>query len=293
MDKTFSQKRLEDIVEKLVEKSVIETPRDVSKALKKALETEDDDTARMQISAILSNIVIAREKHTPLCQDTGIPLFYINVGGRVKLDINELNNAVNRGVAKATRSIPLRPNVVDPISRKNTKDNTGECMPHVSLACKPNADYVELTVMPKGAGSENMSALRMLKPSEGVTGIKKFVLETVAKASGNPCPPTIIGVGIGGSSDIAMALAKKASMRKIGVGHSEHAVRKLEEELKDEVNRLGVGPMGLGGRTTCLAVHIEKAGCHTASLPVGVNMQCWTGRRATVRVYKDRVRWLT
>lgn len=292
MDKTFSQRRLEDIVVRLLEKSVIETPGDVSRALKKALETEDDETAKMQISAILSNIVLAREKRTPVCQDTGIPLFYVTVGGRVKLDINELNTAITRGVAKATGKIPLRPNVVDPLSGRNTGDNTAEGMPCISLNFRPKVEYVEITVLPKGAGSENMSALKMLKPSEGVAGIKKFVLESVAKASGNPCPPTIIGVGIGGSSDMAMALAKKASMRPVGSSHREVAVKKLERELKDEVNQLRVGPMGLGGRTTCLAVHIEKAGCHTASLPVGVNMQCCIGRKATVRVYKDRVKWL-
>lgn len=288
----FSQKRLEDVVARLLEKSVIETPRDVSKALQAALSVEDNDTARMQVSAILANIRLAREKRTPVCQDTGIPLFYVTIGGRVKLDVNDLNNAITRGVATATKKIPLRPNVVEPLSRKNTGDNTGECMPHVSLSCKPNVEYVEITVMPKGAGSENMSALRMLNPSDGVAGIKKFVLETVAHAAGKPCPPTIIGVGIGGSSDIAMALAKKATMRPVGGHHRERNVRKLEAELKEEVNRLGVGPMGLGGRTTCLAVHIEKAGCHTASLPVGVNMQCWTGRRSTARVYKDSVKWL-
>lgn len=277
----------------LLEKAVIEPPSDVTFALRNALKEEDSKIARQQLSAILENIQLAVKKHVPVCQDTGIPLFYVNVGGSVRVELNTLHDAILAGVRRATAEIPLRPNVVDPITRINSGTNIEREIPHIEFTFTADKDYIEMTTLPKGAGSENMSALAMLNPSEGVMGIKRFVFETVARASGNPCPPTIIGVGVGGSSDMAMTLAKKAVMRSVGSNNRDKTLARLESELKEAVNHLGVGPMGLGGKTTCLAVHVEKAGCHTASLPVGINMQCWTGRRATVRVYKDRVEWLT
>lgn len=288
----FSKRRLEDVTVELLRKSVIQPPDDVVRALEKACKTENDETARTQLNVILNNIKLAKKKHVPVCQDTGIPLVYVKVGVKAKVDLNCLQNAITHGVARATKEIPLRPNVVDPVSRKNSGNNIGEQMPHIDFTFLPGKEYVELTVLPKGAGSENMSALKMLNPSEGIKGVKKFVLEVVANASGNPCPPTIVGVGIGGSSDMAMTLAKKAILRPIGVANKDKKLGELESELKEKINQLGIGPMGLGGDTTCLAVHIEKAGCHTASLPVGVNIQCWTGRRATARIYGDKVEWL-
>jgi fumarate hydratase subunit alpha len=279
-----SKKVVEETVVQLLRKSVVEAPDSVIKALRQACKKEGSETARMQLKAILEDIKTARLKKIPLCQDTGIPLVYVKVGGKVKVDINVLQAGIVKGVIRATKEIPLRPNVVDPISRKNFGDNTGVGMPHIEFEFLPKGDYVEITVLPKGAGSENMSALKMLKPSEGVRGIKKFVLETVAKASGNPCPPSIVGVGIGGSSDMAMMLAKKAVLRPVGTRNKDKELGKIESDLKEKINQLGVGPMGLGGDTTCLAVHIEKAGCHTASLPVGINMQCWTGRQASAKI---------
>jgi fumarate hydratase subunit alpha len=289
----FSRASIASLVEELLRRSVVNVPRDVVKALKDALRKEDGEIARIQLKAILENIGIARSKKVPVCQDTGIPLFFVKVGSKSNASIDDIYNGIVDGVKKASKDIPLRPNVVDPISRKNSGNNTGIEMPCVNFSFVPGSRSVEITVMPKGAGSENMSALKMLKPSEGVSGIKRFVLETVAKASGNPCPPTIIGVGIGGSSDLVMSLAKKAALRPLGVKNKDKALSAFEKDLKESINSLGVGPMGLGGRTTCLAVHIEKAGCHTASLPVGINVQCWTGRRAAMRVTGKKVEWLS
>jgi len=287
-----SKERLTEVVVELFRRAVIQPPVDVVRALQDAYRNETSEIARTQLKAILDNIKLARKKEVPVCQDTGIPLFYVTVGSNISVDVNDIHEAVVEGVAKATKTIPLRPNVVDPVSRKNSGNNIADGMPHIDFTFLPEKDYVEITVLPKGAGSENMSALAMLKPSEGVKGVKKFVLETVARASGNPCPPTIIGVGLGGSSDLALALAKKALLRPIGTKNRDRTLAALEVELKEKINQLGVGPMGLGGRATCLAVQVEKAGCHTASLPVGINMQCWTGRRAAARVFKNKVEWL-
>jgi len=289
----FSKKRVAGVVAELLDEAVVRPPRDVVKALEKALKAEKNEAARMQFKAILENIRLAGEKKVPVCQDTGIAVVYVKVGGEAKADANELRKGVVEGVRKATKEIPLRPNVVDPLTRENTGDNTGEHMPYINFSFLPEGDYVEVTVMPKGAGSENMSALAMLKPSEGVKGVKRFVLEVAAKAAGNPCPPTIVGVGIGGSSDLVMALAKKAALRPLDEKNKDEVLSRLEDELEEAINQLGVGPMGLGGTTTCLGVKVEKAGCHTASLPVGVNLQCWTGRRATARIYEDKIEWLS
>ncbi|MBM3308637.1 MAG: fumarate hydratase [Candidatus Altiarchaeales archaeon] len=279
----ISKKQVEETVVQLLRKSVVEIPKDVESAIEEAFKKEEG-TAREQLKAILENIKIARRKEVPACQDTGIPIFYVKVGCKAKVDLNELKEGIVKGVARATEEIPLRPNVVDPISRKVCKDNVYAGMPHIEFEFLNEGDFVEITALPKGAGSENMSALKMINPSEGLKGIKKFVIEVVAKASGNPCPPTIVGVGVGGSSDLALIMAKKAVLRPVGSRNKDEELDCIEGELKEKINQLGVGPMGLGGKTTCLAVHIEKAGCHTASLPVGVNIQCWTGRKATVRI---------
>lgn len=282
--KKITAELLEEVTFKLLEKSVIELPGDVLKALRRAHEMEKHETARSQLKDIIDNVCLASEEKLPMCQDTGLPLFYVS--GDFSLLPGGFEEAVRKGVRKATASVPLRPNVVHPLSRKNPGDNVGFGMPH--LQYEPDEEkFLEITAFPKGAGSENMSALAMLKPSEGVNGIKKFVVDTIAKAGGNPCPPTVIGVGIGGSSEIAMSLAKKALLREVGRRHKEKEMAKLEEELEKMVNSLGIGPMGLGGDTTALAVHAEYAGCHTASLPVGICIQCWADRKATARIFPD------
>jgi fumarate hydratase subunit alpha len=197
----------------------------------------------------------------------------------------DVGKGIVEGVRRATKEVPLRPNAVHPITRKNPGDNVGEKMPYINWKVG-DQDFIEITVMTKGAGSENMSALAMLTPAAGLKGIKEFALNTVLKAGSNPCPPTIIGMGIGGSADIAMKLAKEALLRPIDRRHKDPEIAKLETELLESMNMLGIGPMGLGGKTTMLGLNIEYAYCHTASLPVAINVQCWAGRRGTVRIHK-------
>ncbi len=275
----------------LIERAVIYLPEDVVKALLIALEKEEG-IARTCLQAILDNIEYAKKNSKPLCQDTGLPVFYVKIGSRAKTDLGAIEEAIRQGVRDATGKVPLRPNAVHPLTRKNSGDNTGTGMPVVEFELLGGADYIEMTAFPKGAGSENMSALKMLTPSQGISGVKRFVLETVAAAGGNPCPPTIIGVGIGGTADESCRLSKKALLRPVGSRNSDKSVAALEKDLIDRINALGIGPMGLGGRTTSLAVHAEYAFCHTASLPVAVGIQCWANRRATARITEKKIVFL-
>ncbi|MEM2123786.1 MAG: fumarate hydratase [Methanolinea sp.] len=256
-----------------LEQAEITLPPDVVRALEAARDRETSGIARGEIENILANIRLAESLRVPICQDTGIPVVYLTLPPAVPLSQHILD-AVAEGVRRATREVPLRPNVVDPLTRENTGDNTGPGMPVVHA--RPG-EKLSVTVLPKGAGSENMSRVAMMLPTE-VENIPRFVAETVLIAGGKPCPPVILGVGIGGTFDWAAAAAKEALLEPID------AMSPFERELLDAVNDLCIGPMGLGGKTTALAVKVKTAGCHTASLPVAVNVQCWACRRATVEV---------
>lgn len=286
----ISKELVKETTVELLRMAVTKLPADVEAALQRAYETEEDTVPRMQLKAILDNVSLAEETVTPMCQDTGVPLFYIGLG---KPQVEGLEEAIIEGVEEATKTVPLRPNTVDPLTRSNPGTNLGERMPFFNYRLI-DEDYIEITALPKGAGSENMSALAMLTPAQRVRGVKEFVLNTVLNAGGKPCPPTIIGVGIGGSADIAMKLAKEAMLRPIDKRHPEPRMAALERELLEALNETGIGPMGLGGKTTVLGVNVEFAYCHTASLPAAVNIQCWAGRRASARIYPDgRVDYLT
>ncbi len=200
--------------------------------------------------------------------------------------VDEETGLIKDAVKKATKDIPLRPNTVDPFTGENHKDNTGDNIPYITW------DFVEgsnvwITALPKGGGSENMSKLGMLKPGVGIEGVKDFVVTEMIKAGGNPCPPTIVGVGIGGGADLAMKLGKKSLLRPVGDRHKDKTIAAIEEELIKRINDSGIGPMGLGGKTTVLDVHIEKAHRHPASLPVGIAVQCWANRRAKMVIHSD------
>jgi fumarate hydratase subunit alpha len=262
-----------DSVVDILKKAQTGLPQDVIDALRKARSKESSDIAREQLEAILKNIDIAARKQVPLCQDTGILIFFVEIGRDVKLDFN-IEAAITEGVRIATESIPLRPNAVDPITRHNTGTNTGNGIPDIKYEFV-EGDQVRITAAPKGAGSENMSALKMFNPTEAGR-IREFVLETVLKAGGKPCPPIIVGIGIGGSFDKAARLSKIALLEDTG------KMDEYERSILKDINTLGIGPMGLGGDTTALAVHVKKACCHTASLPVAVNIQCWANRHASV-----------
>lgn len=281
---------VEDVVVEMLRNAVTKLPRDVEEALQRAYETETDEVPRTQLNTILTNIRMAEEGVTPICQDTGVQIFFVRKG---RVETGDIGGAIGRGVARATSEVPLRPNTVHPISRANHKDNNGVRMPYINME-ETDAPYLEITVMPKGAGSENMSAMAMLTPSQGIKGIKRFALDTLVRAGGKPCPPIIIGMGIGGSADISIHIAKEALLRPLGQRHPEPDIAALEEELFEALNDIGVGPMGLGGKTTLLGLAIEYAHCHTASLPVAINIQCWAARRCTARIHADgRVEYLT
>ncbi len=273
----ITQKQVEDTICSLYKDSVIELPKDVKDALKEAYANENDETARLNLKAIIDNIDAAHKNGIPMCQDTGLPIVFVKLGG---VKVENLYQGIKNGVEKATITVPLRPNVVDPFTRVNTGTNTGKRIPLVDVEVV-EGDYLELTIFPKGFGSENNNALKMALPGEGIEGVKNFVLETVLAAGGKPCPPTRIGVGIGGSSDYALKLAKKALLRDVNSKNSDKRLAELEKELLERINSTGIGPMGLGGKTTALDVKVELADTHTAGLPIGVCIQCWAARHAT------------
>jgi fumarate hydratase subunit alpha len=278
----ITQKLIEDTICSLYRDSVIELPNDVKNALKNAYANENDETARLNLKAIIDNIDAAHENSIPMCQDTGLPIVFVKLGD---VRVQNLYQGIRNGVEKATTTVPLRPNVVDPLTRENTGTNTGKGIPLVDVEVV-EGNYLELTIFPKGFGSENNNALKMALPGEGIEGVKNFVLETVLAAGGKPCPPTRIGVGIGGSSDYALKLAKKALLRDVNSKNSDKRLAELEDELLLRVNSTGIGPMGLGGKTTALDVKVELVDTHTAGLPIGVCIQCWAARHASA-VLKD------
>jgi len=276
------ESKLKETLVVALTKAVTSLPADVVDALKRAEASEDSELARAQLGAILRNIEIAREESIPMCQDTGIQTFYIEAGVASPY-LEQLRSVITEVVSQATEAIPLRPNTVHPFTGKNPGNNLGKGMPLIHWEFV-EGDEIAIMLLPKGGGSENMSALWMLSPSEGMQGIKRAVADHVIACGGKPCPPTIVGVGIGGGADVAMSLAKRALLREIGSHHSEAEVAELEKELLELINQSGVGPMGLGGRTTSLAVHVEYAFRHPGSLPVGIQVQCWADRRAKIHL---------
>jgi fumarate hydratase subunit alpha len=279
----ITQKQVEDTICSLYRNSVIELPEDVKNALKTAYDKETYETARMNLGAIIDNIDAAHKNGIPMCQDTGLPIVFVKLGN---VKVENLYAGIRNGVEKATIEVPLRPNVVDPFTRENTGTNTGKRIPIVDIEIV-DGNYLELTIFPKGFGSENNNALKMGLPGEGFEGVKNFVLETILKARGKPCPPTRIGVGIGGSSDYALKLAKKALLRDVNSKNPDDRLADLEDDILELVNSTGIGPMGLGGKTTALDVKVELADTHTAGLPIGICIQCWASRHASA-VLKDK-----
>jgi fumarate hydratase subunit alpha len=285
-------KVVENVAFEILKQAVIYLPNDVKKALKKAYEEETSETGKTQLKAILDNIELAEKFQAPVCQDTGTIIFYAKAGAKVK-NLDKVEEALVNATRRATKEIPLRPNAVDPFTQKNSGDNTGRFIPYINWEIVPG-DSLELTVMTKGGGSENVCITGMLVPGEGVKGLKKFVVDAVIKAGAQPCPPTILGVAVGGGADIAMKLAKKALLRPLGEPNPNPDLDKLEKELLEAVNMTGIGPMGLGGKTTVLDVHIDYAFRHPASFPAAVAFNCWAARRASARIYPDgKVEYLT
>jgi fumarate hydratase subunit alpha len=267
-------------VARLCREACLYLPEDIEQSLKSAETIEESRAGKEALSLIMENAAVSRTEGIPLCQDCGVTVIFLDLGQDVHISGGLLSEALAEGVRMGYSEGFLRKSIVaDPLfRRKNTQDNT----PPVTYIDIVPGDRVRIVVAPKGGGSENMSALAMLTPSAGVKGVRDFVLETIEGAGSNPCPPIIVGVGIGGTADKAMVLAKKAVFREIPSHHHDDEYRALEESLLAEINDLGIGPQGFGGRVTALAVNIESYPCHIASLPVAVNLQCHSARHKEV-----------
>jgi len=262
-------------IAELCQEANFELGEDVINAFKDGLENDESPTAKAILEQLLENAKIAREDRVPMCQDTGFTVIFVELGQEVKLVGGDLEEAINEGVRQGYKEGYLRKSIVShPLKRENTGDNTPAVI-HTKIV---PGDKIKITVAPKGGGSENMSEVRMMKPADGVEGVKDFVIERVKESGPNPCPPIVVGVGIGGTFEKCAYLAKKALLRPIGDESPHEDIAQLEKELLEEVNKLGIGPQGLGGRTTVLDVNVEIYGAHIASLPVAVNINCHAAR---------------
>lgn len=251
---------------------------DVIKSFEDNLEKEESDLGRDILKILIENASIAKENKIPLCQDTGMAVFFVEVGQEVLIKGETLTDAINKGVSEGYTEGYLRKSVVSPLKRINTQDNTPAII-HYEMV---KGDKIKIQYAPKGFGSENMSKLKMLKPSDGIEGVKKFILETVSEAGPNPCPPIVVGVGIGGTVDKCAQIAKKALFRNIGEHSDDEMISDLEKEMIEKINNLGIGPQGFGGNTTALSVNIETFPTHIAGLPVVVNINCHSARHKQV-----------
>lgn len=271
--------QIAETVEKLCIKASCILERDVLCCIEEAVRKEESDIGREILEAIIENARIAGDEYVPLCQDTGMAVVFLEMGQDVHVTGGDLVDAVNAGVRNGYINGYLRKSVVDdPLERVNTGDNTPAVV-HCELV---KGDRLGITVAPKGFGSENMSAVKMLRPSDGITGVKQFIVNTVDEAGPNPCPPVFVGVGIGGTMEKAAMMAKKVLLRPIGQGNKKAHIRKLEEELLKEINSLGIGPGGLGGTVTALSVNVDVYPTHIAGLPVAVNINCHALRHASM-----------
>jgi len=262
-------------------------PPDVTAALENAYARETEDIAKSILKTILQNIDIAKNERLLICQDTGLPIFFVKIGSQFPVDGARIAAALENGVRRATLEHPFRGSSTHPLTRVNPQTSVGKGLPVIHWEFDQNSDVLEILIVPKGSGSENMSATKMFIPADGVKAIKKFVVDTVVESGGNPCPPGIIGVGVGGTADLVGVLAKKAICRPVGSSNPDPELAKMEDELLEAINATGIGPMGLGGDTTALAVHIESAYTHITQNPVAVNTQCWAARRMRATIDRD------
>ncbi len=275
--------QVEEIARELYVRALKILPPDVKEGFARLAATERDATAKGVLGTMITNIRVAEETENLLCQDTGIPIYNITIGRGVEIAGVDLERAIRRGCERATREHSLRSSVVHPITRRNEHTSCGPGVPAIHFGfCDDERLVIEM--VPKGSGSENNSWLRMAIPAEGVNAIKAFVVDCVIEAGGKTCPPTIVGVGVGGTSDLCMALAKRAATRPLGTPCADPDGASMEASLTEAVNMLGVGPQGLGGDSTAFAVHVEIAATHITMNPVAVNMQCHSARRASASI---------
>jgi fumarate hydratase subunit alpha len=273
--------RVEEVAKDLYIRALKVLPPDVKHGFEELTARESDATARSVLGVMVKNIAVAEATDNLLCQDTGLPIYNVTIGRDVLVDGVALKDAIRRGCERATREHPLRSSVVHPLTRRNEHTSCGPGIPAIHIDFSEAFEGLRIEMIPKGSGSENNSWLRMAIPAEGIDAIKRFVVDCVLDAGGKTCPPTIVGVGIGGTSDLCVHLAKVAATRPLGSACSDPAGAALEEQLTSAVNMLGVGPQGLGGDATAFAVHVEIAATHITMNPVAVNMQCHSARRAS------------
>lgn len=263
-----------EIVRDMCIKANIYLGEDVVESLKENKEKENSELGKNILNILIKNCEIAKEKQMPICQDTGMAVFFVSIGQDVHVEGKNISDAINEGVKQGYEDGFLRKSVVTPIDRKNTQDNTPAII-HYDIV---EGDKITIEFAPKGFGSENMSKMKMLKPSDGIKGIQNFIIDTVKEAGPNPCPPIVVGVGIGGTIEKCAQIAKKSLLRDIGEHNKDENIKNLEIQILKEINNLGIGPQGLGGNTTALAVNIETFPTHIAGLPVVVNINCHAAR---------------
>ena len=277
MRKIKSEQIVEQVKKLCIEASLY-LGEDVLSCIKEKAKSEKSEVGKNILNILVENAEIAKEKNIPICQDTGMAVFFVEIGQEVLIEGDTLTDAINEGVRQGYEEGYLRKSVVSPINRVNTKDNTPAVI-HYDMV---KGDKIKIEFAAKGFGRENMSKMKMLKPSDGLEGIKKFIIDTVSEAGPNPCPPMVIGVGIGGTVDKCAQIAKKALFRELGEFNKDENIAKLESELLTAINKLGIGPQGLGGTTTALGLNIETFPTHIAGLPVVVNINCHASRHKKV-----------
>jgi fumarate hydratase subunit alpha/L(+)-tartrate dehydratase alpha subunit len=278
---------IEETAKELYIRALCDLPPDVRSAIEKAHARETKPTAKEVFKAMLKAVEIADKQKTLVCQDTGLPIYMVKLGTGFHWDGAEVKERLAAGARRATHEFPFRGSSTHPVTRVNPQTSVGMNLPVLYVDFIKGAEFMEILMIPKGSGSENMSAMKMFIPADGVGAVKKFVLDTFLAAGANPCPPGILGVGIGGTADLVMRLAKEAIARPVGERHPDPQIARMEAELEEAINATGIGPMGLGGDVSTLGVHIEMAHTHITQNPVAVNTQCWPARRARARVYPD------
>ncbi len=275
---------IEEVAKLLYIRALKILPDDIKSGFTRISTSESDATGRSVLATMVENIRVAERTNNLLCQDTGIPIYNVTVGRGLEIDGADLKAAIARGCAGATREHPFRSSVVHPLTRLNEQTSCGRRVPVINVDFSERADEIVIEMIPKGSGSENGSFLKMCIPADGIAGIKTFVIDKVMEAGGKVCPPTIVGVGVGGTSDLCAHLAKMAATRPLGSICDDPEGAKLETELSEAVNALGIGPQGLGGDSTAFAVHVETAATHITMNPVAVNIQCHSARRASATI---------
>ena len=273
-------KQVEEACKELYVRALKLLPPDIKQGFTRLDKAETDATGKAILGTLIKNIKVAEDTNNLLCQDTGIPIYNVTIGRNVEVDGYALKQAIAKGCERATREHPLRSSVVHPVTRKNEHTSCGRAVPVINIDFSDQPDALSIEMIPKGSGSENNSWLRMAVPADGIGAIKTFVVDCVLDAGGKTCPPTIVGVGVGGTADLCVHLSKVAATRPLGSHCEDPEGAQLEQELSAVVNQLGVGAQGLGGDSTAFAVHVETAATHITMNPVAVNMQCHSARRA-------------